>query len=65
MAKVHDRMPVILASANEAWSWLQEADREVLETLAQPAAENRLKFTKVSNYVNNSRNEGPQCIESA
>ena len=62
MSAIHDRMPVTL-SANEAMSWLQEDDRETLEALTVPAAEDALTFTAVSDYVNNARHAGPACIE--
>jgi len=63
MSKVHDRMPVILTSQNQAMAWVQEDDRDSLDELMQPAANNALKFTVVSDYVNKSTNEGPECIE--
>lgn len=65
MSKLHDRMPVILNSHNAAMAWMQDDDRDSLEELMQPAANNVLKFTAVSNYVNKSSNEGPECIEPA
>ena len=63
MSKVHDRMPVMLTSQNQAMAWIQEDDRDSLDELMQPAANNALKFTVVSDYVNKSSNEGPECIE--
>ncbi len=63
MSAVHDRMPVILTSQNAAMAWLQESERESLDELMQPAANDTLVFTRVSNYVNKSSNEGPKCIE--
>jgi len=63
MSKVHDRMPVMLTSQNQAMAWIQEDDRDSLDELMQPAANNALKFTVVSDYVNKSTNEGPECIE--
>lgn len=63
MSEVHDRMPVILTSDNAAQAWIQENDRESLEELIQPADNNALVFTQVSEYVNKSTNEGAQCIE--
>ena len=63
MSKVHDRMPVMLTSQNQAMAWIQEDDRDSLDELMQPAANNALKFTEISDYVNKSSNEGPECIE--
>lgn len=65
MSKVHDRMPLILNSSNVAMAWLNDDSRDTLDELMQPAANNALKFTRVSDYVNKSSNEGPECIEPA
>jgi len=63
MSEVHDRMPVILSSGNAAMAWIQENDRESLDELMQPAGNNSLDFTRVSEYVNKSSNEGEQCVK--
>ena len=63
MSAVHDRMPVILSSQNAASAWIQENDRDSLDELMQPASNDALLFTQVSNYVNKSTNEGEGCIE--
>ncbi|ASJ70196.1 SOS response-associated peptidase [Granulosicoccus antarcticus] len=63
MSMVHDRMPVLLLSANEAMAWLQEGDRQSLDALIKPASNDALTFTEVSNYVNKSTNEGAECIQ--
>ena len=39
------------------------APTQTLDELMQPAAENALKFTEVSSYVNKSSNEGPEWTE--
>lgn len=63
MADVHDRMPVILDSANAAMSWLQDDDKSSLDQLMQPVGDTVLRFVQVGSYVNKSSNEGPECIE--
>ena len=63
MSEVHDRMPVLLLSANEAMAWLQESDRASLDALMKPASNDAMIFTEVSNYVNKSSNEGAECIK--
>ena len=63
MSAVHDRMPVLLLSANEAMAWLQESDRESLDALMKPASNDALVLTEVDSCVNNSRHEGPECIQ--
>lgn len=62
MSQVHNRMPVILSSQNEAMAWIREADKDSLTELMQPASNDALLFTPVSDYVNKSSNEGPKCI---
>lgn len=64
MSKVHDRMPVLFTSKNAAMAWLDDDDRNSLDKLMKPSFSNALKYTMVSDYVNNSRHEGPKCIES-
>lgn len=64
MNEVHDRMPVILSSNNAAMAWLQETDRESLTELMVSAENDALQFTQVSDYVNKSTNEGPECIKA-
>lgn len=64
MSHIHHRMPVILSSQNEAMAWIQEADRESLTALMQPADNDTLIFTPVSSYVNKSSNDGPKCIQA-
>ena len=64
MQNIHHRMPVILWSQNEALAWLQETDRESITELMQATQNNTLAFTPVSNYVNKSSNQGPECIQA-
>lgn len=63
MSVVHDRMPVLLLSANEAMAWLQESDRASLDALMKPAGNDALTFTEVGSYVNKSSNEGAECVK--
>lgn len=62
MARVHDRMPVII-SPDKAGAWLLDDDRDNLDELMQPAGNDYLSFRQVSPYVNNARNDGPACVE--
>ena len=64
MRPLHDRMPVILPA--EHWpEWLDPTfrDREALEHLLQPAADDLLTAVPVGQIVNNARNEVPECVE--
>ena len=48
MSKVHDRMPVLLSSQNEAMAWIQKAYKDSLTEWMQPASNDTLVFTPVS-----------------
>ncbi|MBX3733747.1 MAG: SOS response-associated peptidase [Verrucomicrobiae bacterium] len=62
-ARVHDRMPVILSGPG-AHTWLDpDASPDALLSLLKPAPDPLLTVSRVSTYVNNSRHEGPSCIE--
>lgn len=64
MARIHDRMPVILNSADEAL-WLDPEMRNTrrLEPLLQPYPSQLMQCRRVSAFVSSAKNEGPQCIE--
>lgn len=63
MQKLHDRMPVILRGA-AARSWLKAGPISPAElaALSAPYASEEMEEWAVSEYVNNWRNEGPQCV---
>lgn len=54
---VHDRMPAIL-SGSAIGSWLKEGNPAVLK----PSPEDFLVADRVSKSVNNTSNDGPECI---
>lgn len=61
MARVHHRMPVILAP--EDWAlWLGEAGHGAAR-LMQPAPEDALRWHRVDRAVNSNRAEGAELIE--
>lgn len=65
MARIHDRMPVILAP--DAWDrWLDPDLDDVAELrgLLVPAPENDLEAYPVSTLVNAPRNEGPGLLDA-
>ena len=66
MTELHDRMPVIL-STEHARRWVDVTDNsvEALRSLLIPADDELLQFWEVSRSVNNSRNDGPELIESS
>ena len=58
--KVHDRMPVILEPSDYS-VWLNPDTSDVGYLLA-PFAADAMTAKPVSTFVNNARNEGPECI---
>ncbi len=61
MSEIHHRMPVIL-EADDIGLWLGEAGKGAA-ALMLSAAENTLKFHRVSPEVNSNRAQGPALIE--
>jgi len=63
VARVHNRMPVILTADTMA-RWLGEKPlaAEDLKLLVRPIASERMESRPVSRFVSNSRNEGPRCL---
>jgi len=60
MARVHDRMPVIIAKEDQAL-WLGEAGHGAAR-LMRPAPSTDLRMWRVSTEVNSNRSHGPQLI---
>jgi putative SOS response-associated peptidase YedK len=58
VARLHDRMPVILAPG-QVDRWLRRGDASLL----QPAPDDTLVATPVSTRVNAVRNDDPGCLE--
>jgi putative SOS response-associated peptidase YedK len=61
MAPIHERMPVILGD-NDYGLWLDPSAGDATHLLA-PCPASELTCYPVSTFVNNVRNQGPQCIE--
>lgn len=62
MAPIHNRMPVVI-SPEEINEWLESNDQGAIDNLMKPPPEDALEFYRVAKYVNNARNEGPDCIK--
>ncbi|MFP6829588.1 MAG: SOS response-associated peptidase [Gammaproteobacteria bacterium] len=63
LAKVHERMPAILAADAQAlWLAGETPKNERLELL-KPAPEHELEVRQVRRIVNNPRNEGAELVE--
>ncbi|MCE7981192.1 MAG: SOS response-associated peptidase [Caldilinea sp. CFX5] len=69
MTPLHDRMPVIIAPEDYA-QWLGTGRDETpqamdqLQHLLRPYADDGLMAYPVSTYVNNTRNEGADCVQA-
>jgi len=62
MSPIHDRMPVILSDA-EVKRWLSpNLDDATVKAMLKPAAADVLVLNRVSDFVSNTKNEGPACI---
>jgi putative SOS response-associated peptidase YedK len=59
LSELHDRMPVILTTPAEYEQWLTAAN---VTPLLRPLPDDALSISPANPYVNNSRNEGPECI---
>jgi putative SOS response-associated peptidase YedK len=64
LAKLHDRMPVIL-EREDFGVWLDPLEQNIerLRTLMHPAGAGILIMYPVSNYVNKAGNEGEECVK--
>ena len=62
VAKIHDRMPVILPRESED-AWLHAAATEARKLLTPYAGSVNLRA--VSRHVSNVNNEGPECLDDA
>jgi putative SOS response-associated peptidase YedK len=62
VAKIHDRMPVILDQAAQI-KWLDVKSKlSDLKPLLKPYPSSTMKFYQVSQIVNNAKNEVKECI---
>jgi putative SOS response-associated peptidase YedK len=61
VAKVHDRMPVILDKAM-MWHWLEEKPADTLQTMLAPYPAEKMRTHPVGLSVNNPANDGAECV---
>jgi putative SOS response-associated peptidase YedK len=63
MARIHQRMPVIVPEKDyERWLDRSYKDTEELQKLLLPYPAEAMEAWPVSKTVNNSKNEGPECL---
>uniref|UniRef100_A0A4W5PJZ5 Abasic site processing protein HMCES n=1 Tax=Hucho hucho TaxID=62062 RepID=A0A4W5PJZ5_9TELE len=60
---IHDRMPAILDGEEEVRRWLDFGEVKSLDALKLLQSKNTLTFHPVSSFVNNSRNNSPECLQ--
>jgi len=64
MSDVHNRMPVIVGEESyERWLDRKYNDPVELKKLLKPFPSSEMETFKVTSYVSNSRNEGPECMQ--
>lgn len=61
VARVHDRMPVILNSQT-GWQWLEGGSNEALMALLKPYPPGEMEAYPVSRMVNDPAKDGPELI---
>lgn len=61
MQQIHHRQPVLIDPTNIE-EWLRNDDRDFLDQCIASPYQQAFDIKKVSGYVNNSRNEGPECL---
>lgn len=62
-SRIHNRMPVLLYE-NDYAAWLDPTNEngESLRYLFEPFSSEYMTVRPVSTFVNNARNEGPECV---
>jgi putative SOS response-associated peptidase YedK len=63
LAKVHDRMPVMLPEKDE-WKWLADAPADELKILLKPYPAEEMASMQVSDRVNSPRNDSKEILIS-
>lgn len=62
MESVHNRQPVII-QPDEMEAWLTDDNPDYLNKCMLPIENGRFDIRPVSGYVNNTRHEGPECLD--
>ena len=62
MQEVHHRQPVII-KPQDMDTWLNDDSSKHLDQCMQPLPSGDFSIRKISDYVNNARNDGPQCLD--
>ena len=64
MAKIHNRMPVVLEKKNEkVWIDPSVDDEKLLQSFLNPHPSKKMKCYPVSRFVNSPKNDTPKCVD--
>ncbi|KAJ8361105.1 hypothetical protein SKAU_G00176300 [Synaphobranchus kaupii] len=63
LQSIHDRMPAVLDGEEEVRRWLDYGEVRSLDALKLLQPKDTLTFHPVSSFVNNSRNNSPECLQ--
>ncbi|KAG9353221.1 hypothetical protein JZ751_017797 [Albula glossodonta] len=63
LQSIHDRMPAVLDGEEEVRRWLDYGEVRSLDALKLLQSKDTLTFHPVSSFVNNSRNNSPECLQ--
>ncbi len=61
MQDVHNRQPVII-NADKIDAWLNSEKEDHINQCMQPLPAGAFDIREISDYVNNARNDGPDCL---
>ena len=61
MRAVHNRQPIIIAP-DKIEAWIENDDADFINDCLTPIDSGSFNITQVSDYVNNARNDGPECL---
>ncbi len=64
LAHIHDRMPVILPTADDEQAWLShEVGADAAQQLLLPLPDEAVAYREVSTAVNDARHDEPDCLD--
>ena len=61
MQEIHNRQPVII-KPEDMEAWLTDDNPEKINQCMTPLPAGSFEVKTISDYVNNARNEGPECL---
>ena len=61
MQDVHNRQPVVI-KPEDMDGWLNDDDTDNINRCLQPLPSGEFNIRKIGDYVNNARNDGPECL---